>query len=156
MAKLSRNIAITLLVVIGMLTVSPSLTAFNPSSITILYGFTLENDAALLLVRHRQIIIGLLGAILIYGAFFGSFRMTAITINVLSKSAFLGLYLTTPTLTPELQRIVYFDVVSIILLLMSTFIFLQPIFRNRHKSPFRDAHISAGGKDDGAHGSKPD
>lgn len=126
MAKLSRNIAIALLVVIGVLTASPSITAFNPSGITALYGVTLENDAALLLVRHRQIMLGVLGATLVCGAFFSSLRMMAITINVLSKSAFLGFSLTTPTLTPGLQRIVYFDVVSIVLLLMSAFIFLQP------------------------------
>jgi hypothetical protein len=134
MAKLSRNIAIALLVVIGMLTASPSITAFNPNGITALYGVALENDTTLLLVRHRQIILGLLGATLVCGAFFGSLRMMAITINVLSKSAFLGLCLTTSTLTPGLQRIIYFDVVSIVLLLMSAFIFLQPIFRNRRKS----------------------
>lgn len=64
MAKLSRHIAIALLVVIGMLTASPSITAFYPSGITALYGVALENDAALLLVRHRQIILGLLGATL--------------------------------------------------------------------------------------------
>ena len=56
MAQLSRKIAIALLVVIGMLTASPSITAFNPSSITALYGVAFENDAALLLVRHRQIL----------------------------------------------------------------------------------------------------
>ncbi|HEY9663989.1 MAG TPA: hypothetical protein V6C65_36525 [Allocoleopsis sp.] len=133
MAKLSQNVAIALLVVIGLLTASPSITVFNPSGITALYGVALENDAALLLVRHRQILLGLLGATLICGAFFDSLRMMAIAINVLSKSAFLALALTTSTLTPGLQRIVYFDVVSIVLLLVSTFIFLQPISRNRRK-----------------------
>jgi flagellar biosynthesis protein FlhB len=133
MAKLSRNIAIALLVVIGMLTASPSITAFHPSGITALYGVAFENDAALLLVRHRQIILGLLGATLVCGAFFVPLRMMAITINILSKSAFLGISLTTSNLTPGLQRIVYFDLVSVVLLLISTFIFLQPIFRNRHR-----------------------
>lgn len=130
MAKFSRKIAIALLVVIGVLTTSPSITAFNPSGITALYSVALENDVALLLVRHRQILLGLLGATLICGAFFDSLRMMAITVNVLSKFAFLALSLTTSTLTPGLQRIVYFDLVSIVLLLMSVFIFVQPIFRN--------------------------
>lgn len=134
MGKLSRTIAIALLVVIGMLTASPSITALNPNSITALYGVALDNEAALLLVRHRQIMLGLLGAMLVCGAFFDSLRMMAITINVLSKSAFLGFSLTASTLTPELQRIVYFDVVSIVFLLMSTFIFLQPTFRSHRKS----------------------
>lgn len=125
MAKLSRKIAIALLVVIGVLTASPIVTAFNPNGITALYSVALENDAVLLLVRHRQILLGLLGATLVCGAFFGSLRMMAIAINVLSKSAFLVFSLTTPTLTPGLQRIVYFDVVAIALLVMSTFIFLQ-------------------------------
>lgn len=133
MAKLSRNIAIALLIMIGMLTASPSITALNPSGITTLYGVVLENDATLLLVRHRQVMLGLLGATLVCGAFFVPLRLMAITINILSKSAFLGISLTTSNLTPDFQRIVYFDVVSIILLLISTFVFLQPISRNRHR-----------------------
>ena len=133
MAKLSRKIAIALLVMIGVLTASPIMTAFNPNGITALYGVALENDAALLLVRHRQILLGLLGATLVCGAFWGSLRMMAITINVLSKSAFLVFSLTTSTLTPGLQRIVYFDVVSIVLLLMSAFIFFQHISQSRRK-----------------------
>jgi hypothetical protein len=131
MAKLSRNVAIALLLMIGMLTASPSITAFNPSGITALYGVVLDNEAALLLVKHRQIMLGLLGAVLICGAFFDSLRMMAIAINVLSKSAFLALSLTTSTLTPGLQRIVYFDVVAIVLLLLSAFIFLRPISSRR-------------------------
>lgn len=133
MGKLSRTIAIALLVVIGMLTASPSITAFNPSGITALYGVAFDNEAALLLVRHRQIMLGLLGAMLVCGAFFSPLRMLAITINVLSKSAFLALSLTTSTLTPGFQRIVYFDVVSIVFF-MSTFIFVQPTFRSHRKS----------------------
>jgi hypothetical protein len=133
MAKLSRKIAIALLVMIGVLTASPIMTAFNPNGITALYGVALKNDAVLLLVRHRQILLGLLGATLVCGAFWGSLRMMAITINVLSKSAFLGFSLTTPTLTPGLQRIVYFDVVAIVLLLMSAFIFFQHISQSRRK-----------------------
>lgn len=134
MAKLSRIVAIALLVTIGMLTASPSITAFNPISIMTLYGVAIENDAALLLVRHRQIMLGLLGAMLVCGAFFSSLRMLAITINVLSKSAFLALSLTASTLTPGLQRIVYFDVVAIVLLLLSAVIFLQPTVRSHRKS----------------------
>lgn len=134
MAKLSRNVAIALLVMFGMLTASPSITAFNPSSITTLYGVALENNAVLLLVRHRQIMLGLLGAMLVCGAFFSSLRMLAIAINVLSKSSFLALSLIASTLTPGLQRIVYFDVVAIVLLLLSAFIFLQPTFRSHRKS----------------------
>ncbi|HEY9625595.1 MAG TPA: hypothetical protein V6C78_35070 [Crinalium sp.] len=133
MAKLKRNIATALLVVIGVLTASPIITAFNPSGITALYGATLENNTALLLVRHRQILLGLLGTTLICEALFGSLRIMAIAINILSKSAFITFSLTTSTPMIELQRIVYFDVISIVLLITAAFIFFQPVFQSRRK-----------------------
>lgn len=122
MSKLSRNAAVAILVVIGVITASPSITAFNPNGITSLYNVTFENDTALLLVRHRQLMLGVLGAALVYGAFFHHLRTTVIAAAVVSKLAFIGLCVTTPNLTQEIQRIIYFDVVSIVLLLIAAVI----------------------------------
>jgi hypothetical protein len=123
MSKLSRNTAIVVLVVIGVLTASPSLTALNPNGIASLYNVTFENDTGLLLIRHRQVMLGVLGATLVYGAFFHYLRMIVITATVVSKFAFVGLCLTTSTLTQGIQRVIYFDAVSIVLLLIAGVIF---------------------------------
>jgi hypothetical protein len=123
MSKLSRNAALAILVVIGVMTASPIITALNPNGITSLYNVTFEDDAVLLLVRHRQVMLGVLGAALVYGAFFYHLRMRVITAAVFSKLAFIGLCITTPDLTQGIQRVIYFDAISIVLLLIAAVIF---------------------------------
>lgn len=123
MSKLSRNAAIVILVVIGVITASPIITALNPNGITSLYNVTFEDDAVLLLVRHRQVMLGVLGAALVYGAFFYHLRMMVITAAVVSKLAFIGLCITTSDLTQGIRRVIYFDAISIVLLLIAAVIF---------------------------------
>lgn len=123
MSKLSRNTAVAILVVIGVITASPVITALNPNGITSLYNVAFKDDAVLLLVRHRQVMLGVLGAALVYGAFFYHLRIVVITAAVVSKLAFIGLCITTPNLTPGIQRVIYFDAVSVVLLLIAAVIF---------------------------------
>jgi hypothetical protein len=123
MSKISRNAAVAILVVIGVITASPVITALNPNGITSLYNVTFEDDAVLLLVKHRQVMLGVLGVALVYGAFFYHLRIMVITAAVISKLAFVGLCLTTPNLTQGIQRVIYFDTVSIVLLLIAAVIF---------------------------------
>lgn len=123
MSKLSQNAAVAILVVIGVITASPIVTALNSNGITSLYNVTFEDDAVLLLVRHRQVMLGVLGAALVYGAFFYHLRMMVITAAVVSKLAFIGLCMTTPDLTQGIQRVIYFDAISIVLLLIAAVIF---------------------------------
>lgn len=127
MSKLSRNAAVVILVVIGLITASPVITALNPNGITSLYNVDFEDDAVLLLVRHRQVMLGVLGAALIYGAFFYHLRMMVIFATVVSKLAFIGLCITTPDLTQGIQRVIYFDAVSIVLLLVVAVIFRRSL-----------------------------
>lgn len=125
MSKLSRNAAVAILVVIGVITASPIVTALNPSGISSLYNVAFEDDAVLLLVRHRQAMLGVLGAALVYGAFFDRLRMMVIIAAMVSKLAFIGLCVATPDLTQGIQRVIYFDAVSILLLLIAAVIFWQ-------------------------------
>jgi hypothetical protein len=123
MSQLSRNAAVAILVVIGVITASPAITALNPDGIASLYNVTLEDNIVLLLIRHRQVMLGVLGAALVYGAFFYHLRIIVITAAVVSKFAFIGLCITTPSLTQGIQRVIYFDAVSIVLLLIAAIIF---------------------------------
>jgi hypothetical protein len=123
MSKLSRNTAVAILVAIGVITASPGITAFNSNGITSLYNVVFEDDAVLLLIRHRQAMLGVLGATLVYGAFFYHLRMMVIIAAVVSKLAFIGLCITTSDLTQGIQRVIYFDAVSIVLLLIAAVIF---------------------------------
>ena len=111
-----------ILVAIGVITASPVITAFNSIGITSLYNVDFKDDVVLLLVRHRQAMLGLLGAALVYGAFFYHLQMRVIISAVVSKLAFIGLCITTPDLTQGIQRVIYFDAGSIVLLLTAAVI----------------------------------
>lgn len=73
---------------------------------------------------HRAVLLGLLGAALIYAAFQRTFVVPAITAAFLGKIAFLFLIWTTSN-TIELDRVAMFDIGAIIVLTIALILHLS-------------------------------
>lgn len=83
-----------------------------------LYGLVDLDPASELLLRHRAWMFALFGGVLIAASRLRSLQAAAIAITLMSDIGFLLLGMSSE-LTPALQRVLYFDVLSIALLLIA-------------------------------------
>lgn len=83
-----------LMVVSGLLTLTMLYAAFAPAAaIQASFGESVEGGVAAVVVPNWGILIGLMGALLIYGAFVPSARKLALVVAGASKVAFIALIL---------------------------------------------------------------
>ena len=84
-----------IMLVAGVMTCAMLYAAFAPqASLQSTFGVTLEGPAAEIVVRNWGALIGLVGAMLIYGAFHEGSRKLAVAVALVSKAVFIGLMLT--------------------------------------------------------------
>lgn len=84
-----------IMLVTGLLTASMFQYAIAPqAALTADFGHSLEGPLAELIVRNWGVLVGLVGLMLIYGAFVPPARRLALSVAALSKAAFVLLVLT--------------------------------------------------------------
>jgi hypothetical protein len=103
---------------IGIATALPVLAAFRPEALASLYGVTPPSDPLLPLMRHRQVLLGILGAALLAAAFRPALRTPVLLAALASKLSFVALVLSAET-TPAIARVALGDAVAIVLLAAS-------------------------------------
>lgn len=91
---------------------------FGAAQLQSMYGLADLEPASELLLRHRAWMFALFGGLLIAASRLRPLRPAAIAVTLLSDLGFLLLALGSP-LSPALGRVVYFDVLSIALLLIA-------------------------------------
>lgn len=84
-----------IMLVTGVLTCTMLYAAVAPqASLQSTFGVTLDGPAAEIVVRNWGALIGLVGAMLIYGAFHEGSRKLSVVVALVSKAVFIGLMLT--------------------------------------------------------------
>jgi hypothetical protein len=79
----------------GVLTATMFYAAIAPAAaLRSTFGESLEGDLAEIVVRNWGLLVGMIGALLIFGAFRGSYRRPILLVAILTKTAFIGLVLT--------------------------------------------------------------
>ncbi len=94
----------------GLVHLVPSLGALSAARLTQLYGVTIEGPELLLLMRHRAVLFGLLGALLIAAAFMPELRRPVGAAGLVSMLAFVLLFATSPAEAAALRRVMWIDV----------------------------------------------
>lgn len=115
-----------LLFLVGILNLTPAVVFFDTSRTTSLYGISIAEDDLGVIVRHRAILLGLLGAAMIYAAFRKAFVVPVVTAAYIGKLAFLYLIWTTAN-TIELDRVAIFDIGAIIALSIALVLHLTSV-----------------------------
>lgn len=111
------KIASIILFIIGMINILPIIVFFDSSKTAKLYGVPIEGESLIILMRHRGVLLDLVGLTLIFAAFKPEFRIFAIAIALISKSAFIFLTFTASNYTTEVRQIALIDVGAMVLLL---------------------------------------
>jgi hypothetical protein len=84
-----------------------------------LYGVELVGEDLAIMIRHRGVLLGLLGAALIYAAFRRDLVVPVIVAAIVGKLAFLSLVWTEANHSPEVGQVAAFDIAAIVLLLIA-------------------------------------
>ena len=111
-----EKIASVILVLVGLINIFPVIVFFSPEQTKRLYGIPLEGADLLVLMRHRGVLLSLIGLVLVYAAFKPDFRIAAIIAAFISKIAFIFLIATTEGYSSEIKQVALIDVGAMVLL----------------------------------------
>ncbi len=108
-----------ILILVGAIHLYPGIGIFSAARLQQLYGIVIEDRNLLLLMRHRALLFGLFGALLILSAFQPSLRWFAYVAGIISTAGFLLLVGMAQDYNEVLRRVVIADWVAVSLLLLA-------------------------------------
>jgi len=107
------------LFITGIINIVPSILAFIPSKISNSYGIQVPDPNYELLLRHRAVLLGIIGGVLIYSAITKKYYSVAVCTGLISMVSFIILYkLVNGEINPELGKVMKMDVIAIVILLI--------------------------------------
>jgi len=110
----AMNLAIAiLLVAVGAILALPLAGVVDAAALTRLYGIAFDDANLVILMRHRAVMFGLLGAFVIYAAFKPALRVPAFVAATVAIGAFLWIALSAGGYNAALRTVVVADVVAL-------------------------------------------
>lgn len=107
----------SLLVLVGIIHLLPVTGVMGVERLAALYGISLGDPNLEILMRHRAMLFGLLGVLLIYAAFQPTLQWLAIAAGMISVVSFIVLALAVGDYNLSLRKVVIADIVAIVALL---------------------------------------
>lgn len=102
----------------------PSVLAFLPDKISKSYGIEIPNENFELLLRHRAILFGIIGGLMIYSAVAKKHYEVSTVIGLISMVSFIVLFfLIGKDINSELKKVMTVDIVGTVLLCIGFILF---------------------------------
>ena len=114
-----------LLIVVGVIHLLPVTGALGGERLAALYGMAIAEPNLEILMRHRAVLFGLLGGLLIYAAFVPAAQPLAIVAGFASVISFLWLARPVSEINEALMRVVIADWVALACLLVAAGLMLR-------------------------------
>ena len=109
----------------GIINLIPSLLAFLPDNFSKSYGIEISNGNYELLLRHRAILFGIIGGLIIYSTIVKKYYKIATTVGLISMGSFILLFvLIEKDINLELKKVMIFDIVATVILCIGTVLML--------------------------------
>ena len=105
-----KNAVAILFVSVGLLNVYPVVGALSAEQLTNLYGIIVDSRDLEILMRHRAVMLGLVGGFLLVAAFRPALRVPAASIGLASMLSFVILALVSGDFGTEVRKVVVADV----------------------------------------------
>ena len=116
LATAAKWVTSTMLVIVGVIHLLPATGAGGVARLAALYGITATDPNLEILMRHRAILFGILGAYLIYAAFRPALQPLALVAGFVSVVSFLWLAYSVGQFNEQLSRVVAADVLALVCL----------------------------------------
>ena len=110
------KIASIILVVVGIINILPVMVFFSPKQTERLYGLSLEGETLEILMRHRGVLLSIVGIALITAAVKPEYRILAIALAFISKITFIFLVYSSADYASELKQVALIDVGAMVML----------------------------------------
>lgn len=109
----------------GLINILPALLAFLPEKISRSYGIEIPNTNYELLLRHRAILFGIIGGLMIYSALIKKHYELSTIAGLVSMVSFIIIYfLIGKDINSELKKVMIIDVVATVILCVGFILFL--------------------------------
>ncbi len=102
-----------LLLLVASLNLVPGVVALRPQRTVALYGFPIDGPALALAMRHRAVLLALVGVLLAIAAFDDAWLRPALLVAFVSKGAFLTLFAITGPHGAPMRRVAIADVAAL-------------------------------------------
>ena len=107
------------LFITGIINTLPCLLAFLPAKITESYGITVPDANYELLLRHRAVLFGVVGGLMLYSALTKKYYDLATLVGLISMISFLLLYfMMNGPINEALAKVMKIDVFAVLLLVV--------------------------------------
>lgn len=113
-----------LLAVVGLIHLLPVSGVLGAQRLAALYALPFDDPNLLLLMRHRAVLFGLLGAFLIYAAVRPAWTGPALVAGFVSVGSFLALAAASPALNAGVGRVVTADWIALLCLAVAAVLWL--------------------------------
>lgn len=114
-----KKIIATLIFVVGVIHLLPLAGITGPAKLATLYGIQVGEPNLAILMRHRAVLFGLLGAFMCYSAFRPSLQLLSLIGGFISVGAFLWLAWTTGGYNAMIGKVVVADIVALLFLFIA-------------------------------------
>jgi len=101
---------------VGLIHLLPVVGVTGAKSLDKLYGTQISDANLLILMRHRAVLFGLIGALLIAAAFVPDIQLAAIVGGSISLLSFILIAQSTSNYNKKIRQVVQIDIVALILL----------------------------------------
>jgi hypothetical protein len=108
-----RVLWVLLFLVAAVINLAPALGAFAPERMTALYGVELEDPSLRILMRHRAVLFGLVGGLMLVAAFHPPLRTAGYAVGFTSMLSFLLIAWLEGGYNSGIGRVILIDVVGI-------------------------------------------
>lgn len=113
-----EKIIAAILVLVGLINFYPAIGILSAETLSGLYKIDIPNNELLILLRHRAVLFGLLGAFIVYSAFKPELQWWATAVGLISMLSFIALALLAGNYGSGIRRVVIADVVASVGLLI--------------------------------------
>jgi len=118
------NKAITIcLVIVGLINFVPVIGVLSAQKIESAYAVILNSNDLAILMRHRALLFGILGAFILYSAFHPAYQPAAMLMGAVSMLGFALLVWTSGQFNASIAKVLYIDIAGIIILFLAVILY---------------------------------
>ena len=123
-----KTIITVLLLIVGLINFIPIIGVLSTDHLAKLYGVNLTNNNIIILLQHRALMFGIIGAFIMYAGFNPSLQALAFIAGFVSMLGFIVFALRASTYNQELAKIITLDIIALVLLViaLALYIFKAP------------------------------